>query len=341
MLNIISRSYVEGEINGPQKVVTNLIKGLEMLDYPYCINRNFEATSQIWIHDDPLALAEVCRRKLNAIVGPNIYILPRNIPSDLNMSKLIYIQPSRWICDFWKVLGFERCPIDVWPSAIDTDEFSERAKPGLGNVLIYYKQRSIEELNFLKEILDRKKISYKVIVYGSYNQKDYIDSLKKAKYVIWLGRHETQGIALEEALAMNVPMLVWDVNYLGHWLPREKDKKIYTADELAYKNTTSAEYFDDRCGIKIKDQLQIEASIAKMESNWKIFTPREYIIENLGLKKQARELIDLFEKHFNTSYEAGKTELLKNNKKWLNAKFKFKLYSFFKAMSKKISGKKG
>jgi hypothetical protein len=341
MLNIISKSYVEGEINGPQKVVTNLIKGLDILGYPYCINKDFQTTSQLWIHDDPTAVLEVSKLRIRAIVGPNIYILPKNIPKEIDMSRMIYIQPSKWICDLWKDFGFNRCMLDVWPSAIDINEFSSRPKPVNGNVLIYYKQRPIAELDFIKNVLKRKNILYDVIYYGAYNQKDYVDKLKKARYIIWLGRHETQGIALEEALAMNVPALVWDVTKVGHWLPRTKDRDIYSPEEAAYTNTTSAEYFDERCGIKTKIQTEIEDAINKMENNWQLFSPRTYIEENLGLEKQAWEMIKLFTKHFDISYDYGKEEKIKNNGKWRNDRLIFRTFIFFRKIAKRIIGKKG
>jgi hypothetical protein len=341
MLNIISRSYVEGEINGPQKVVTSLIKGLDILGYPYCINKDLGATSQLWIHDDPRAFAEAAKGGIHAIVGPNIYIMPKNIPVDIDMSKLIYIQPTRWTCNFWKDRGFDKCPLDVWPSAIDTDEFTERPRPANGNVLLYYKQRPTEELDFVTAMLEKKKIPYDIIRYGSYSQKEYVAKLKNARYVFWLGRHETQGIALEEALAMNVPALVWDVSAVGHWLPREKDKNNYSPEEATYTNTTSAEYFDDRCGIKTKNRTDIESAIDRMEQNWSTFSPRQYISENLGLEKQARTMIDLFTKHLGISYEDGKNETIKNNKKWQNAQLHFRTLSFIKALAKRILGKRG
>src|ERR1035437_5735629 len=341
MLNIISRSYVEGEVNGSNKVVNNLIKGLKKLGYPYCINKDLQATSQLWIHDDPLALGEAARLKLEAIAGPNIYILPKNIPENINMSHLVYIQPSKWIRDFWLETGFKRCPLDVWPSAIDTEEFSERPRPQDGNVLIYYKQRYAEELDFIKDLLEKKSIKYEVITYGSYDQKEYVEKLKNSRYVFWLGRHETQGIALEEALAMNVPMIVWDVNSIGQWMPRIKDSKIYTHEESTYKNTTSAEYFDERCGIKTKVQDEIESSIEKMEMDWNTFSPRQYILENLGLEKQARELLYLYTKYFNIKYSDGQKEQLKNYRKWKNDSMRFKLFSSAKSIAKKVLGKKG
>lgn len=336
MLNIISRSYVSNTISGPQKVVTSLIKGLDELGYPYCINKDLTATSQLWIHDDPVALREAARLGLNAVVGPNIYILPRNIPTDIDLSKFVYIHPSVWAQDMWTHLGFKKCPLDHWAAGIDTNEFTERTKPDDGEVIIYFKQRHKEELAHIESILKKKNISYKIISYGHYKQSEYIEVLKKARYVIWLGRQESQGIALEEAMAMNVPILVWDVLNMGHWTPTEKEKKIFNDTELAYDKATSAEYFDDRCGIKVKLAEQIESSITQMEVEWKNFQPRAYILENLSLKKQAKDLIELFNKYYKISYEQGKVESPTTLKKWRNDTFPFKAFMLFKEIAKKI-----
>ncbi len=335
MLNIISRSIVDSGINGPQKVVNNLIKGLDILNYPYCLNKDLNTTSQLWIHDDPIAIKNASKRHLKAIIGPNIYILPRSIPKNLNMSNFIYIQPSKWALDFWRDFGFDKCKTDFWPTGIDTEEFSERKKSNSGIVLIYFKQRYKEELDFVKNILDNLKIQYEIIIYGLYDQKDYLKKLQNTRYVIWLGRQESQGIALEEALSMNVPILVWDVLNVGHWVPNKKEKKIFNQEELNYKNTTSAFYFSDECGIITKDKEKIKESINNMENSWQSYEPRKYIIENLNLEQQARDFIELFYKYYNISYDDGKKEHIISNKKWHNDKIYFKKFVYIKSIIKK------
>ena len=335
MLNIISRSIVSNNISGPQKVVENLIKGLNIIGYPYCINKDLDATSQLWIHDDPLALKEASRLGLKAIVGPNIYVLPRNIPNNIVLSKFVYIHPSEWAMNFWKYLGFKKCILDFWPTGIDTDEFPERVKPENGSALIYFKQRRNDELDFIKKILERNKINYDIISYGRYEQKDYLKKLKNTKYIIWLGRQESQGIALEEAMSMNVPILVWDVMNIGHWVPNKKESTFFSKEESEYEETTSAYYFDNSCGIKIKEQKDVENSLYTMEKEWRSFEPRNYILKNLSLEKQARDFIELFNKYYNISYIDGQKENLKNNKKWINDKITFKVFIKIKEIVKK------
>ena len=73
-----------------------------------------------------------------------------------------------------------------------------------------------------------------------------------------------------------------------------------------------------------------------MEDTWKNFNPRQYILENLSLDKQAKELINLYEKYFNITYQSSFSEKISNNKKWRNAKWYFIFYIKFKDFVKKI-----
>ncbi|MFA5934680.1 MAG: hypothetical protein WC827_02230 [Candidatus Paceibacterota bacterium] len=335
MINIISRSVVSSLISGPQKVATNLIKGLDILGYPYCINKALDSTSQLWVHDDKTALKKVAKLKIKAIVGPNIYIMPKNIPEDIDLSNVTYIHPSKWAVDIWKHFGYDKYPIDFWPAGINTDEFSERQKPDDGTVLIYFKQRYPEELDYIKNILEKNNIKYDIISYRFYKQKNYLEKLKNTKYLVWIGRQESQGIALQEALAMNVPMLVWDVTNMGHWVPTEKESKIFTEEELSYP-ATSAPFFNKQCGKITKNKSDLETLVKEMENNWKNFEPRKYIIENLNLVKQARDFIKLYETYYGISYMSGLNEKLLNNKKWRNSKCYMKIFFYTKDLAKKI-----
>jgi hypothetical protein len=246
----------------------------------------------------------------------------------------VYLQPSPITVAFWKDFGFDRCPLEAWPVGINTKEFYERSQPENGTVLIYFKERYPEELDFVKNILEKSHIKYEIIIYGSYAQKDYLEKLKHTKYIIWIGISESQGIGLEEALAMNVPILVWDVLKLGQ--RSEATKKSLMKEELEYTNVSTAYYFDDTCGIKTKNKETIAELISEMEMRWKNFTPRKYIMENLSLEKQAKALIELFHKYYSISYEDGFHESLQSDKKWRNDSWHFRSYVWMKETLKKI-----
>lgn len=324
MINIISRSIVFKNITGPQKVVANLIKGLEKLNYPYVVNKRLDYCERLYIHDDRSALMEISKLdpKIKILVGPNLYVVPRDIPGELDISRAVYLVPSEWNKRFWLHFGFSKCPMESWAAGIDTREFLPSDKPK-EFILIYWKQRSENELNIIKGELEKRDLPYKILHYDKgYAEENFRKILSKTRYVIWLGRQESQGIALQEILASNVPVLVCDVESVGHCVGGGE----LNSEEKDYKDTTSAEYFDGRCGVKIKNLININSAIEKMESGFNGFSPREYILENLSLEGQAKKLINLYEKHFNMPYDAGEVFVSGGDSGWRNAKPEYIFY---------------
>lgn len=337
MLNIISRSILFKGVSGPKKVVENLIKGLDKLGYPYVFNKRLDACKKLYIHDDRCALKQIKKlsRDIKVIAGPNLYVLPREIPKNIDLSRIIYLQPSQWVKDFWLDFRFNKCLVDVWPTGIDTDSFNP-LDDKKEFVLIYFKQRFGDELKQVEDVLRKKKLDYRIIKYGNYKEIDYKNLLSKSRYIIWLGRQESQGLALQEALALNIPILVCDVHSVGYC----DSGGEFNEEEKDYKNTTSAPYFSDACGLKIKDFLELNNAVDFMEQNIQKFQPREYILKNLNLEKQAKDLILLYEKHFELFYKDGFKEKLLKEGDWINNKlyyiFYLKLKHFIKMFFVKI-----
>ena len=330
MLNIISRSLVSGRTTGPRKVAENLIKGLDELNYPYIINARLDACKRVWIHDDRKALEEVAKIKdVCVIAGPNLYVLPKEIPSHVDISDILYIQPSPWVIKFWQELGFDRSKIDAWPTGIDTNLFIP-SKDDKDIVLLYFKNRDESELEYAKNQLSLLNIRFKIIKYGSYKEEEYLEELKHTKYIIWIGSHESQGLALQEALSCNVPMIVWDA---ADFIMKKSPNSF---SENNFYEATSAYYFDNRCGVIIKEKELLRDNLLMMEKEFSRFSPREYILENLTTKKQAQDFINLFKIYFNLSFEEGCKEKQINEGVWRNNTISFRLYQKLKDAVKMI-----
>ena len=336
MINIISRSLLSDNTSGPKKVVDNLIKGLDLIGYPYVINKRLDACERLWIHDDVNALWQLhdLNPTIKPIIGPNLFIRPRNIPTGLDLSKAVFICPSPWAVDFWTNFGFKSCPIDCWPAGIDTKEYAPSTLTR-NKVLVYFKQRFKSELAEIERVLNEKNISYEMISYGAYTENQYKKTLMNSRYIIWLGRHETQGIALEEALATNTPMIVWEVKKLGHWVPNKKEVSIFDEQDQAFNEAEVAPYFSKECGIKIYTVNELADSIEKMEKNFLTYNPRKFILDNMSLEKQAQDFVLLYEKHFGLKYEDGFTEKMLKKGNWINNSFRYIIYFRLKKMAKK------
>ena len=297
MINILTKPY--SEISGPNKVVENLIKGLDIIKYPYVINKKADYCENIFIPNGRKNLLKASiniRSKNKIIAGPNFFVLPCDVPFYLKpiIKRLnSYIHPAEWVKTLWEKLNFNLTKIKVWPTGIDTYQFRERQIPSKMHILVYFKQREIKFLKNILHILNKKKLEYTLIEYGKYREDNFISEMKKTSFIIWYGRHESQGIALEECLSSDIPILVLESKSLWNQRP-DFGYETYKS-ELKDFEVTTVPYFDKNCGIILENYDLIEQSIDYMSDNYRIFSPREYILKNLSLEKQAWDLINLFD----------------------------------------------
>jgi glycosyltransferase involved in cell wall biosynthesis len=290
MINIISTQVRASKINGPFKVFKNLIKGLDKIGYPYVINRDLNATKRLWIQDDLVALRYLRHSKAFKVVGPNLVVMPQEIPAKVDLTDAVYLFPCEWPARLWKNLGFYACRTAIWPVGVDTDEFQPSTiSDSERRVIVYHKDRDVQELVTILETLHALHLPYRLVLYGRYSEKDYKELLSETSFIVWHGCHESQGIALQEAMACNIPVLVSDATSLA----QAKSSYIFPANLSGFP-VTSVPYFDEMCGIRITDLRRLGDAIEKMVAMRKMFQPREFVQKNLSLEKQARELVDVW-----------------------------------------------
>lgn len=304
MLNIVSVAPGWRGWSGASKVYWNLVKGLRMIGYPYVVNRDLRATRRLWVQSDVFALPGLRRTHAKVVLGPNLFVLPSDIPRGVDLDGAIYLQPSEWYAALWRHAGFRECELAVWPVGIDTEAFPARPAPRpRGRVLVYYKLRPAADLQHVCDELDRSRLPYRILQFGTYAERAYRDLLAETSFVVWVGRHESQGIALQEALASDVPVLVWDVTRLGQCQPPDYAFGPMLQDFPA----TSAPYFDQTCGLKITSPGELRDAIAQVSERLSTFAPRAFVLQHLSLERQARALIDLWER-WGLGFDQGLTE---------------------------------
>jgi len=300
MINIVSTQADKFHLTGPYKVFNNLIKGLDRIGYPYVINRDLNATKRLWIHDDLRALKYMNTSRAYTLLGPNLVVMPHEIPKGIEIKKALYLQPSDWVVKWWKHIGFKECPLKSWPVGIDTDDFKPSNIPqSKRRILVYHKKRDPQELLFLLKALQEMNLPYWLVHYGSYDEKGYRAILSRTSFIIWHGCHESQGLALQEALACNIPILVCDAVTFGYAV---NDYPI--PDEYSSFPTTTAPYFDNTCGLKISDVKNLRTAIEEMSDNFDTYTPRDFIHNNLSIEKQSKEFVRMWE-HWDLTMEEG------------------------------------
>jgi len=271
--------FHEQENRGPGKVVKNLKKGLYQLKIDF--NENPANINQ---SDNILCLQY--NRILessnleNFIIGPNICVLP--IESSIVMQQRYkkIITPSKWVFDLYS-RWIDKSKIIIWPVGIDTEFFNDTSSFQKNiDCLIYFKRRNNEELKFVKELLEKNNQSYEIIEYGNYDEMKFKNSINNCKYSFVLNGTESQGIAIQEIMSSNLPLFVWDLEF---WLDKGEKFKI---------ESTSVPYWDDICGIKEIKKENLEDAFVLFLKSIENYHPRNYILEELNIEKQAKEIFN-------------------------------------------------
>jgi glycosyltransferase involved in cell wall biosynthesis len=225
--------------------------------------------------------------EVSFLFGPHFSVFP----DEKDMEKIIgknsiYIQPSLWAMNAWK--NMDCCKdhsFDYIPWGVDTDKFQSRTERN--EVFIYFKSRIPDELQLVENELKKRGIAYRNFDYKHrYSEEDYKHYLSKCKYGIWVDAHESQGFALQEALACNVPLLVWNVTSMSQ----------EAGSNFPDINAKTNPYWDDRCGEDFANIEEISEKFNKLIQNINSYKPREYILENLSIEKCSEKFINLVNK---------------------------------------------
>lgn len=223
------------------------------------------------------------------IFGPHFSVFPEANHMDMIRGiNSVYIQPSKWACDVWREnILCKNIRLEVLPFRVDSKKFNE-IKPlkEREKVFIYFKNRNPNELSIIYNFLIKKGYLPKIFNYERrYDEREYIEYLHNSKFGVWIGRHESQGFALEEALSCNVPLLVWDVTSMN------QEFGINYPDIKA----TAIPYWDSRCGEYFTNISQLETTYSKFISRLDNYMPRQYILNNLTreiCENRLREIVD-------------------------------------------------
>lgn len=299
--NIIRRIIRGKQRPGGQMMVAiNLLKGLEKIDIPYRFNDYAYAKSNpdqlVCIIGKPHLVFE--KRLKNPIVfGASVFSHPLACPDFFkkypNVKKMLI--PGDWMRNMFSTF-YDPQKLVSWPVGIDTYVWNESPNDVESVDFLIYDKIRWERDKYVPEILDPIKLllhergyTYDLIRYGFYKPDDLVDKLKKSKAVIFLCEHETQGIAYQQILSTNTPILAWDRG--GFW--QDPD---YYPEKVKYEGqVSSVPYWDDTCGTKFETINDFETSLLLFLEKAKChkFSPRNFILEHLTLEKCAKQFYDI------------------------------------------------
>lgn len=218
------------------------------------------------------------------IFGPQFSVFPDDKLKYIKGNNSYFNCLSQWVCNYWKSYEISQGVNFVkLPFGVETDKFTEINPNKREKVFIYYKQRNPNELNYLINFLNKMHISFHIFNYrGKYKENEYLQYLQESKYGIWLGCHESQGFALEEALSCNVPLLVWNVSSMNQEF----------GQNYSDIPATSVSYWDESCGEYFYHSNELEEKFQIFLSKFDTYNPRQFIMNNLSMEVCEKRLID-------------------------------------------------
>lgn len=272
----------------------NLVAALRRSNYDVRIN-DFRLAERfpdypIGLSGYPTALDSVAALPNPILFGPGDPGFPDRAREICETTNVRYIiQPSDWFVAYYQRYCGNR--VVRWAVGLDTDLLSDqRSASKMTDVLIYDKIRwdhdSVypEIIGKLEAHLRSRNLSYEIIRYGSHTYQAFLRKLRSARAFAFICEHETQGLACQEAMCMNLPVFAWDEGRLV-----DPQQIPFLQDDLA---VSSVPYFGDCCGIKFQ-KSGIERRFDEFWSRREFFRPRDYIVENLTLASSAKNYIDI------------------------------------------------
>ena len=289
--------------HGARRVFLNLTAGLDRIGAPYRINDFGYLKS----HQEDLVcllgqphLLHRFEHHTPMMFGTALYNHPvddEHLPRRHMLRQVLV--PSDWV----KRMFSKAWPdiVSVWPVGIDTDRWA----PSIGDsrktvdVLVYeklFRERERFQAELVEPMmadLRRRGRSVHYLRYGSYRERELMALSQTARSMIYLSPHETQGIALEQVLSANVPVMAWDPG--GDWQSLE-----YLLRGVRYGPVTTVPYWDERCGEKFSSAADFGDAFSRF---WRgvetgSFAPRQMILDKgLTLEAAAQAYTALADKH--------------------------------------------
>ena len=206
------------------------------------------------------------------LVGPNVFVRSSDGGGIMGHPAIDRcIVPSDWVRvayeeDNQALIG----RTVVWPAGIDELYWQpEHAKNNESkNVLVYWKTESeffIREIELCLRLYGWNPIT---IRYGHYGQHYYKQLLENAAFAVFVSVSESQGLALAESWAMNVPTLVWDPQHL-------------VAHGRVYSVVTACPYLTDATGYRWQTIHDFEHLLQQIPAKLAVCSPRTWVLDNM------------------------------------------------------------
>jgi hypothetical protein len=270
-------------------VTRSLARGLRQLGIGFTLNplRAPDAAS-VWV---VLGSVEALRQAMDLkqrrgmellLAGPNLMVRSDEYGGILaSMEVDACIVPSDWVGTAY----IEDAPglkgrIRTWYAGVDEEYWRAPPMAKRRNALVYWKNADPKLCMHIEKELEKAGWTVLRMRYGHYSRAAYRRALAKSRFAVFLSRSESQGIALAEAWAMDVPTLAW-----------EPDRLVIGG--RAYSEFSASPYMNRHVGLRWKSQADFSELLTQLPQRLPHFSPRAWVEQNMTDKQAALKLVNI------------------------------------------------
>lgn len=281
--------------DGPSSVRRGLVRGLKGIGVSCALDPPVWRTSaKIGVLSGVDALEWAIAEKGSGapktlVAGPNIVILPSDVHASIRWDAVdCVLVPSEWVrqkyvADSPSLEG----RVKVWPAGVDEAFWSPQpsgAPTEAHELLIYDKSGRPDMVAALESILRSQGLAFNVVEYGSYAPSRFRDLLRKSNAMIFLSESESQGLALFEAWACEVPTLVWDRQL---WIRPDRP-------EQQWAGASAAPYLNEENGLAFRGESDFVERLDEFLGLLPTFRPRDFVLRDFTLRRAASRYAEFF-----------------------------------------------
>jgi hypothetical protein len=269
-----------GQYGGHKGVTRSLVEGFKKLkiDFNYNPSCVADVGETVIVLADVNALKQAIQLKRNRkikklLAGPNLMVWSFECGRILGSPEIdVCIVPSEWVKSAYEVDESRlKGKISIWFAGVDEHEWlPARTKSTTQNVVVYWKTGPELVCKEVEDILKRYGWNPYRIRYGSYAKEEFKKLLAQSAFSVFLSASESQGLALAESWAMNVPTLV-----LKRTEPLVCNNKTYPGGICA------SPYLTSYTGMEWKDMTEFEQMVQKIDQLLPTFEPRQWVLSHM------------------------------------------------------------
>lgn len=225
-----------------------------------------------------------------ALLGPGLIDHPSIAPRLMDDPRFRrFILPCAWVGEMFH--RYYPGKIMRWAAGLDLEAWPDFVgHPKDLDFIVYDKIRWNRDrvvpavMTPALDALRARGCTYEVLRYRHYDHEEYRRLLARARGLLFLCEHETQGLAYQEAMACNVPVLAWDN---GFWLDPQRPK--FEPDPVP---ASSVPYFSPACGERFRDADELPRALDTFLARRPRYAPRRYVQQHLSYESSARTYLE-------------------------------------------------